>query len=147
MQKRSQDQERTPRHSLEGPFECGYCSGPYAQWGRFGIPVSNATMTGIEFAGSFCTPECCAAHNKYRSADVGTDACVKRHQLIETTYGRTVVPAPPKKVIMLQRVTRDQWLPRVRLGLRPEENRLIQEQEMPLLTYDPGTKNVAQKTK
>ena len=114
---------------------------------RFGIPVSNDTMTDIVFKGSFCTPECCAAHNKYCSQDAGTDACIKRHQLLETTHGRTIVPAPSKRIMMLQKPTREQWLNQVRSGLTQDEICTIKEQEMPLLPYDPSRVGAAQKTK
>ena len=136
-----------PQNSLQGPYQCQYCKSPHAQWRRFGIPVCNASGTGIEYKGSFCTPECCAAHNKYLSKDAGTDQCANRHQLIETTYGRTVVPAPSKRVLVLQDISRAQWLPKVRAELSAEEVQLIMEKEMPLLPNDPSRPRAAQKKK
>jgi len=137
---------QTPLNSLEGLYDCQWCGEPHAQWRRFGIPVPSNDRTHIVYKGSFCTPECCAAGNKYRSLNAGTDECAARHILIEQCYERRVKAAPPKTVLL--RMTREQWLPQTRNRLTKDELHIIMSREMPLIEGEyGGVSNAAAKVR
>ncbi len=105
--------------SLEGPHVCDYCGGKHAQQFRFQILVPDQQQRELVGKGSFCTPECAAAHNRYKSINANTDQCAARHQLIERQNGRRVVSAPPLK--QLSHLSRNQWIQECRLSLTKEE--------------------------
>ena len=137
--------DQRARHSLEGKYQCQWCRGPHAQYGRFAVFVPNQQQTRLEKKGTFCTPECAAARNKYYSQDPESQACKNRHQLIQNACGRRVKPAPPKKVLM--KMSRDQWLSQARRDLSPREIQTIQENEVKLLPEDQLEQKFTQKTK
>lgn len=116
--------------SLVGVYRCDYCHEPFAQLGRFQILVSNDDCTQfVPGKGNFCTPECAAGHNTYKSRDAGSDACKNRHALLERRYGRRIACAPMPRVLRSGTVRRAAWLTQCREQLEHEE-RIVAEREL-----------------
>lgn len=137
--------DQQARHSLEGKYQCQWCGGPHAQWGRFVVFVPNQQQNKLERHGSFCTPECAAARNKYYSRDPESQECKNRHVLIQNACGRRVKPAPPKKMLMT--MTREQWLQQAYQDLSPCELQIIQQSEAYLLPEQQLEEKLTQKKK
>jgi hypothetical protein len=109
--------------SLVGSFKCSYCLEPHAQLDRFQLLVLGDSIIG---KGSFCTPECAAAWNRYKSrAHNNIDA---QHQLLVRRHGRAIYLAPPPSA--LREWPRERWLPECRAMLANEADREIAAREL-----------------
>ncbi len=114
--------------SLSGVYRCNYCREPFAQLGRFQILVSSNDGTQLVAGpGNFCTLECAAAHNAFKSRDVGSDACKNRHALLERRHGRRIAHAPLPGV--MRETKRAVWLPACREQLEDDE-RMLADREL-----------------
>ena len=107
--------------SLEGHFQCSYCSEPHADWRRFQLFFVNGIPSEKL---SFCTPECAVAYNKYMT--VADDNQATRYKILQETYQRRIDCAPNPVNIKLTR--RAEWLPCARFFLSEAEQKVAQKE-------------------
>lgn len=119
--------------SLIGEYNCNYCSEACAQEGRFYVLVPNDKHTALDRKGSFCTPECAAAYNAYRSSGE-REHIANRHVLLEREFCRTIVSAPPPMFLWrfnrksgLQRQT---WLADCRRNLTRADFEMVAKEQV-----------------
>jgi hypothetical protein len=110
--------------SLQGRYQCDYCREPYAQRGRFQVPVrsSSDAAAAVSWTHSFCTPECAAGYG-HASLSSRYD-----HALLEQRHSRRIQYAPPPAALR-RGLWRSEWLLVCRAQLDEAEMRAV-EMEM-----------------
>lgn len=110
---------------FDGSYQCDWCRGTHAEYGRFYVPAPDSNSLQIFKRGTFCTWECAAAYNRYRSNQLSQQHILHRHQLIQQIAGRTVRVAPPQKRLRgVNALSRNQWIQEARVNLTVQEQNI-----------------------
>jgi hypothetical protein len=119
-----------------GMFDCAHCHEPCAQEHRFQVLACdpNSQPGTLVGRGSFCSAECAAGYNKWRSKDPASTECAARHTLLEKCHGRTIVPAPPPRTLRFYvgdaGLSRVEWMAMCRARLSRDEAALAEAESI-----------------